>query len=406
MTNTAIQNPTLRFKQPDGTNFPNWEEKKLGEVAEIVGGGTPDSTAHEYWNGNIIWYTPTEIKKKYLSNSTRSITALGLQKSSAKLLPVGTLLLSSRATIGDVSIAKTECSTNQGFQNLIVNQKNHNEYWYYWLLYNKRELIRRSSGSTFLEINKTEISKILTIRPHLDEQKKIAGFLSCLDTKIELLQSKHTKMLAYKKGLIQGIFSQNIRFKDKEKNFPEWEEKKLGEVIQTKTFKSKSNNIVNNGNFCIIDMGAVSPCGKILHKKYTNLNEDILNIGDLVMPKDDIGDGSIIGKVAIIEKDNLYVCGDHIFKINSDTHSNYFIKYLINSNINNKKIRRICQGSPILGLSAVNLQNVKLYLSYNLDEQKKIADFLSIVDERIEKLEQKINKTKAFKNGVMQQMFV
>ena len=202
MTNTAIQNPTLRFKQPGGTNFPNWEEKKLGEVAEIVGGGTPDSTAHEYWNGNIIWYTPTEIKKKYLSNSTRSITALGLQKSSAKLLPVGTLLLSSRATIGDVSIAKTECSTNQGFQNLIVNQKNHNEYWYYWLLYNKRELIRRSSGSTFLEINKTEISKILTIRPHLDEQKKIAGFLSCLDTKIELLQSKHTKMLAYKKGLI------------------------------------------------------------------------------------------------------------------------------------------------------------------------------------------------------------
>ena len=93
--------PELRFPEFEG----EWVEKRLGEIAQTVGGGTPDTTKKEYWNGNIIWLTPTEIKEKYISDSERKITNLGLQKSSAKLLPKKTLLFTSRATIGDVGIA-------------------------------------------------------------------------------------------------------------------------------------------------------------------------------------------------------------------------------------------------------------------------------------------------------------
>jgi len=196
----------LRFKDPQGYDFPDWEEKRLGEVAEFVGGGTPETGKPEYWGGEIQWFTPTEIKQKYLSGSKRTITKLGLQKSSAKLLPVGALLLSTRATVGDIGIATKECTTNQGFQSLIVNSENINEFWYYWILENKKTLLRRSSGSTFLEISKTEIAKIKADKPSLSEQQKIADFLSSIDRKIDLVSSELDHAKTFKKGLLQQMF--------------------------------------------------------------------------------------------------------------------------------------------------------------------------------------------------------
>jgi type I restriction enzyme S subunit len=108
----------LRFPEFEG----DWEKTKLGNIAEIVGGGTPDTTIDEYWNGNIQWFTPSEIKSNYVAKSIRTITNLGLQKSSAKLLPMGTILLTTRATIGEVAITTEECTTNQGFQSLIIKK--------------------------------------------------------------------------------------------------------------------------------------------------------------------------------------------------------------------------------------------------------------------------------------------
>ena len=148
--------PKLRFKEFSG----EWEEKDIKDIAEIVGGGTPDTTIPEYWNGDIQWFTPTEIKGKYISKSTRTITELGLKKSSAKLLPKGALLFSSRATVGDVGIATQACSTNQGFQSLVTKNNVNNEFLYGWLLVNKSIFLRKASGSTFLEISKKEIEKI------------------------------------------------------------------------------------------------------------------------------------------------------------------------------------------------------------------------------------------------------
>jgi type I restriction enzyme, S subunit len=197
---------SLRFTRDDGSAFPDWEAKRLAQIATVVGGGTPDTFVESYWGGNVPWFTPTEIKSKYLDSSARMLTLDGLKNSSAKLLPVGALLLSTRANVGDVGIARRECTTNQGFQSLVMKEKNINEFWYQWILHHKNSFVRWAAGSTFLEINKTEVSKIKADAPHPDEQRKIADALSALDDKIAAVsdQVKHTQ--AFKKGLLQQMF--------------------------------------------------------------------------------------------------------------------------------------------------------------------------------------------------------
>lgn len=196
--------PKLRFKEfeKDG----EWVEKKLGQIGDFIGGGTPDTSIQEYWEGEILWYTPTEVKNNKLRSSIRKITEQGLKNSSAKLLPKGTILITSRATIGDVAITEKECTTNQGFQSLIVNNSEVNTFWFYWILQNKKELIKRASGSTFQEIRKNEITNIPTLSPQKAEQQKIASCLSALDELITEQAKKIEQLKQHKKGLMQRLF--------------------------------------------------------------------------------------------------------------------------------------------------------------------------------------------------------
>ena len=114
--NTALNVPHLRF--PEFTE--EWETKPINDLAVVIGGGTPDTTVKSYWDGEIQWFTPSEIgKTKYVDSSLRTITEDGLNNSSAKRLPPNTILLSSRATIGECSLSLRECATNQGFQSLV-----------------------------------------------------------------------------------------------------------------------------------------------------------------------------------------------------------------------------------------------------------------------------------------------
>ena len=196
----------IRFKDDNGNDFPDWEEKKLGEVAEVVGGGTPDSTNEDYWNGDVQWFTPTEIRSKFVSQSKRTISESGLKKCSASILPVGTLLLTSRATIAEVSIAREPCTTNQGFQSITVNCNTSNEFIYYWLIQSKKDFLRKAQGSTFLEIGGKEVRKMMLLIPALEEQKKIADFLSAIDQKIESVSQQIAKTQTFKKGLLQQMF--------------------------------------------------------------------------------------------------------------------------------------------------------------------------------------------------------
>ena len=196
----------IRFKDDNGKDFPEWEEKRLGELADIIGGGTPDTTNLEYWNGKINWFTPTEIKQNYVSSSIRKISDSGLKNSSAQLLPVGTVLFTSRATVGDVSISTEISTTNQGFQSFVANKDNSNIFIYYWIKMNTNEFIRRSNGSTFLEISGREIRKIKGIFPRLIEQQKIATFLTYIDKVIESKQQQIIQAEQWKNGLMQGLF--------------------------------------------------------------------------------------------------------------------------------------------------------------------------------------------------------
>lgn len=196
--------PKWRFQEFKDSG--EWEEKKLGEIGEFISGGTPDTSIQEYWNGEIPWFTPTEIKEKYIKKSIRTITQKGLQNSSAKLLPKGALLITTRATIGDVGIATEECCTNQGFQSLVVKETEENIFWYYWITQHKNELIRKASGSTFPEIKRSEIIKITAYRPQKAEQQKIASCLSSLDDVIQAQEQKIELLEQHKKGLLQGLF--------------------------------------------------------------------------------------------------------------------------------------------------------------------------------------------------------
>lgn len=196
--------PNLRFPEFQG----EWEETKIGDIAIVVGGGTPDTNTSQYWNGKIQWFTPSEIgRNKYVYNSVRTISEDGLNKSSAKLLPIGTILLSSRATVGECSINKKECTTNQGFQSLIPKENISNEFVYYLIQTKRKDLIRKSCGSTFLEISANEVRKIVVSIPTIKEQDKIAKLLSLLDERIATQNKIIDKLQSLIKGISSRVFA-------------------------------------------------------------------------------------------------------------------------------------------------------------------------------------------------------
>ena len=191
--------PNLRFPGFEG----EWEKVTIGQICNIVGGGTPDTNTKEYWNGGIQWFTPSEVgKEKYVSDSNRTVSVEGLKSSSAKLLPPYSILLSSRATVGECSINLKECCTNQGFQSAVPNMDiTATEFLYYRLLTHKREFIKKACGSTFLEISAKQISKHNTFIPARAEQEKIADLLSMIDQRIAI----QNKIIERYQSLIRAI---------------------------------------------------------------------------------------------------------------------------------------------------------------------------------------------------------
>lgn len=171
-------------------NKNEWKKVKLGDIGEIVSGGTPKTSVKEYWNGNISWLTPKDFSNKnykYWNKGERNITKEGLKNSSAKLLPKGTVLFTSRAPIGYVGISDTNLCTNQGFKNIIVNEENSNEFIYYLLKFITPQIINIAGGSTFKEISATALRDFEVYIPKSKKyQEKIAKILSDIDAKIEL----------------------------------------------------------------------------------------------------------------------------------------------------------------------------------------------------------------------------
>ena len=217
-----------------------WKEYKLGEIAEIVGGGTPDTSNKEYWGGNIPWLTPKDLtgyNKIFISSGERFITEEGLDNSSTKLLPQGTVLLSSRAPIGYVAIASNPICTNQGFKSIICNKDIvDNLYMYYWIKNNTELLQSLGTGTTFAEISGSVVKSIAISLPPLPEQISIASILSSLDDKIDLLHRENKTLEAMAETLFRQWFIEEAK--------EDWEEKPLsfyGKIVCGKTPPKKES---------------------------------------------------------------------------------------------------------------------------------------------------------------------
>ncbi|BEM84921.1 restriction endonuclease subunit S [Serratia marcescens] len=193
-----------------------WSTFKVSEMGSIFSGGTPDTTEKEYWNGNISWLTPTDVtslKSRYVFSTNKTISEKGLKNSSAKKLPKGALLICTRATIGSMAISTTEITTNQGFKNLVPNSNFSVDFLYYLFNFNVKELVRKSSGSTFLELSKSDFEKLTFLCPCLDEQQKIASVLIVVDNQIAVQQQKISYLKQEKKALIQQLLTGKRRVK-------------------------------------------------------------------------------------------------------------------------------------------------------------------------------------------------
>lgn len=175
-----------------------WEVKTIGEVIEVMGGGTPATTNSEYWqNGDVIWFSPTDLTTAgtmFISDSSKKITTLGLQKSSARMFPAYSVMMTSRATIGVVSMNTRPACTNQGFITCIPNDELSSYQIYYWLAENKEKIISLASGATFKEINKTTFRQLSIILSDGTNRQQFNSMLSPICKQIENLIVKNANL--------------------------------------------------------------------------------------------------------------------------------------------------------------------------------------------------------------------
>lgn len=402
--NTNI--PKLRFPEFK----KEWLNSTLGDKVEIVGGGTPETNIEEYWNGDINWFTPTEIKSKYVSESQRKITEKALKSSSAKLLPIGAVLLTTRATIGLSAITNTLSTTNQGFQSFLPNSNVNNEFIYYWTKTKLNEFIKRANGSTFIEISKNSLKEIDFTSPELEEQTKIASFLTAVDDKLQALKKKKELLEQYKKGMMQQLFSQEIRFKkDDGTNYPDWEEKKLSEVASRITRKNKEYNL----NVLTIS----AQFGLVSQLEYFNKSVSAKDVsGYYLIHKDEFAynksysNGYPMGAIKRLNKykkgvvSTLYIC----FSVNSEMVSCDFIEQYFETGLQNSEIEKFAQEGArnhgLLNIGVNDFFEIQLVLPC-IEEQTKIANFLSALDDKIAHCQSELDGLEQWKKGLLQQMF-
>ena len=198
-----------------GRNYEpyEWEERALKEVGTIIGGGTPDTTNENYWNGDILWVTPTDITKLnsiYLSTTNRKITKLGLENSSAKIIKKYSLIICTRATIGNSCINTNDVTTNQGIKSIIPN-KDYNVLFLHYLINNNTDkLIANSSGSTFKEIAKSKLENLVFKFPNIELQKTIADNIQNIFDKIDNIENNINenidKLNVLKQAVLKNAF--------------------------------------------------------------------------------------------------------------------------------------------------------------------------------------------------------
>lgn len=191
-----------------------WDKKRLDEVGKIVPGGTPSTSIPEYWNGDVPWVTPTEITKlqtPYIHNTESLITSDGVRNSSAALLPVDSLIVCTRATVGVCAINKVPMTTNQGFKSIVPESTDDTLFLYYVLNSMQSTFNRLAQGSTFLEISKTQFEKMTIIWPEAEERRQIASLMRTTDEQTENISKRIESLRTQKRGLMQKLLTGEAR---------------------------------------------------------------------------------------------------------------------------------------------------------------------------------------------------
>jgi len=394
----------------------DWKVERLSDVGEVTGGNTPRRSTDEYWGGDIPWLTPSQLTGKLIneiSETDEYITEKGFENSSVKLLPPGTVIMSSRATIGETVINKVPMTTNQGFANIICDEnKVYNYYLLYLLRYITPRLEALAGGSTFLEISRTNVRSVNIPVPSLLEQKKIASILSSVDKSIEKTDEVIEETKELKKGLMQELLTKGIghsEFKDTilGKIPAKWDIKQLRDICNKVTdgthdtpkevndgypFITAKN--ITNGKLDFKDCGYVSEKD---HKKIISRSKP--EKGDILFTH--IG---TIGQVVEVNVDfEFSIKNVALFKPDNELIISKYFKYSLQSNIVQGFIKRILQGGvqQYLGLTTLRGFNIPVP---PLEEQKKIASILTSVDDKIQKEKEYKAKLERLKKGLMQKL--
>ena len=398
--------PQLRFKEFDG----DFEKNKLVEYTKWSSGGTPSKDNEEYWNGDIPLISGASMHTNKLYESDVKITKLGLQKGS-KLAPTDSILILVRGSMlfNKIPMGITLCDVafNQDVKCIQPKEQLSPNFLYQWLSA-KENVIQNKVTSTGIGAGKLDTSDLQNLQisiPSKQEQTKIASFLSAVDEKISQLTQKHELLSQYKQGMMQKLFSQQIRFKaDDGSEFGEWEEKCLSELFEYANGKSFEAEVVENGKFKLITLNSIDIKANLkkVHKTISNSDNSLIK-NDLIMILSDVAHGNFLGLTAIIP-DNSYVLNQRVGRLRSRSEINIvFIRFYIN--FNQKYFKLNGQGSSQLNLSKADILNFPVSLPC-IEEQTKIANFLSAIDQKIEVVAQQIEQAKQWKKGLLQQMFV
>lgn len=382
--------PKLRFKEFDG----DLTESKLVELTLWASGGTPAKDIPEYWGDDIPLISGASMHTNQLFESDVKITRLGLQKGS-KLAPKDSILILVRGsmlfnkipmgiTLGDVAF-------NQDVKCIRPKQELAPQFLFQWL-HAKENTIQNKVTATGIgagKLDTADLQNLKLYKPSSEEQTKIASFLSNVDEKISQLTQKHQLLSQYKQGMMQKLFSQEIRFKaDDGSEFGEWEETELGKHCQIKTGKLDANAMRPNGEFRFYTCA----------KEFYLIDEYAFDTEALLIS----GNGANVGYIHYYKgKFNAY---QRTYVLDQWQQNIIFIQYFLEQFLKERIYGEKKEGNtPYIVLST--LSEMPLLLPC-LEEQTKIANFFSAIDQKIEVVAQQIEQAKTWKKGLLQQMFI
>ena len=399
--------PAIRF-----TGFDDaWVEKKIFDVAEIVGGGTPSTANPQFWDGNIDWYAPAEINDQvFVNGSERKITKLGLENSSAKVLPANrTVLFTSRAGIGKTAILQSPAATNQGFQSLVLNDDADTYFVYSMTDKIKAKAERIASGSTFAEISGKMLGNLELVFPSKKEQSKIGSFFSNIDSLISLEQKKYDKLTQVKKSMLEKMFPKEgatvpeIRFV----GFTgDWEEKKLSDEFVDFIVPMRDKPKSFDGKIPWTRIEDIE--GKFLNSSLSGQyvsEKTIAQMNLKVIPKNSliVSSSATFGVVAVVTQD-LITNQTFIGLVPNDKESLDFWYIFFYSDKAREYMKSQSAGSTIFYIARESFENMPVMIP-SREEQQKIGSYFSHLDSLISLQQRKLEKLKNIKKSLLEKMF-